>query len=61
MKMQEVRIIAKRMGVDARIGRSKQEVIREIQIREGFEPCFKTRSVCDEHGCLWREDCLKTK
>ncbi len=59
--MQEVRIIAKRMGVDARIGRSKQDVVREIQIKEGYEPCFRTKEICEEHDCLWREDCLKTR
>ena len=33
MKMQEVRAIARKWGVDARIGRTKQAIIREIQIK----------------------------
>jgi hypothetical protein len=58
MKIQEVREIARLWSVDARIGRSKQDVIRDIQMREGYSPCFKTREVC-ENDCLWKSDCLK--
>lgn len=58
MKMQDVRVIAKKWGVDARIGRSKKDVIRDIQIKEGYTPCFQTRTECDE-DCLWKPDCLK--
>lgn len=57
MKIQEVRIIAKKMKVDARIGRSKQDIIRDIQIQEGYSPCYKTRNECDE-DCLWKMDCI---
>jgi len=57
MKIQEVRVIAKQWMVDARIGRSKQDIIRDIQIKEGYSPCFKTKSECDE-DCLWKNDCL---
>lgn len=60
MKMHEIRKIAKKWQVDARIGRSKQEVVRDIQIREGFSPCFRTREVCDS-DCLWKSDCLTEK
>jgi len=57
MRITEIRAIAKRWGVNARIGRSKQEIIHEIQVREGYSPCFRTRSLC-ENDCLWKEDCL---
>lgn len=59
MKMQEVRNIAKQWGVNIRPGRTKRDIIRDIQIKEGYEPCFATKSGCYEYGCLWREDCLK--
>jgi hypothetical protein len=59
MKMQEIRVIARQWGVNARIGRSKQEIVREIQIREGFSPCFRTKESCDG-DCLWKSDCLTT-
>lgn len=58
MKMQEVRAIAKRWGVDTRPGRTKKAVIRDIQRAEGYEPCFATKAGCLEYNCLWRDDCL---
>ncbi|MBM4312306.1 MAG: SAP domain-containing protein [Deltaproteobacteria bacterium] len=58
MNMQEIREIARRWDVNARIGRSKQDIIREIQIQEGYSPCFRTTEEC-ESDCLWKSDCLK--
>jgi len=57
MKMQNIRDIARTWGVDVRVGRSKQDIIRDIQIREGYSPCFRTKEEC-EHNCLWKPDCL---
>jgi hypothetical protein len=57
MKIQDVRVIARQWGVNAKIGRSKQDIIRDIQIKEGFTPCFKSKTECDE-VCLWKPDCL---
>jgi hypothetical protein len=58
MKMNEVRAIAKRWNVNVRVGRSKRDIIREIQVAEGFTPCFGTRTICDQYHCLWRKDCI---
>ncbi len=60
MKMQEIREIAIIWGVDARIGRSKQDIIRDIQIKEGFSPCFETKDTCD-NDCMWKTDCIGKK
>jgi hypothetical protein len=60
MKMQEVREIAKRWCVDRRVGRSKQEIIRDIQVKEGYSPCYRTKKDC-EYNCLWKPDCLSDK
>jgi hypothetical protein len=57
MKMQEVRQIAKKWGVDVKVGRSKQDIIRDIQIKEGYSPCYRTKEECEE-DCLWKTDCL---
>jgi len=57
MKMQEIREIAKTWGVDRKDVRTKQDIIREIQIREGYEPCFRTNDKC-ENDCLWKKDCM---
>jgi hypothetical protein len=56
MKIQEIRQIAKTWGVDAAVVRSKQDIIRNIQINEGYEPCFRTKDTC-ENDCLWKKDC----
>ncbi len=60
MKMSEVKEIAKCWGIDIRVGRSKQDIIRDIQIKEGYSPCYRTRDEC-ESDCLWRTDCLGKK
>ncbi|MEI7671156.1 MAG: SAP domain-containing protein [Syntrophales bacterium] len=57
MKMQEIRVIAKKMGVNIKVGRSKNEIIRDIQIKEGNSPCYGTKDEC-EYNCLWKPDCL---
>ena len=59
MKMQEIRSIAKEMGVkSARM--SKGEIIRAIQEAEGNFPCFGTArdGFCDREDCMWKADCL---
>ena len=60
MKIQEIRNIAKIWGVDAKSGRSKQDIIRDIQICEGYSACFGTKKEC-EYECLWKVDCLNYK
>jgi hypothetical protein len=60
MKMQEVRAIAQKWGVDIRIGRTKQAIIRDIQVKEGYSPCYRTKDACEEN-CLWKPDCLSTQ
>lgn len=61
MKLQEIRKIAKSWGVDASAGRTKQDIIRNIQVSEGYSPCFRTKDACDENDCLWKKDCIKNK
>jgi len=58
MKINNVRKIANRWGVDAKVGRSKQDIIRDIQISEGYSPCFGTNKAC-ENDCLWKDDCIR--
>jgi hypothetical protein len=57
MKMHEVRQIAKKWGIDIKVGRSKQDIIRDIQVKEGYSPCYRTKEEC-EYDCLWKPDCL---
>ena len=56
MKIQEIREIAKVWNVNTKIGRSKLDIIRNIQLSEGNTPCFRTKNTC-ENDCLWKKDC----
>lgn len=58
MKIQDIRDIAKKKGVNA--GKmNKQDLIRALQAAEGSNACFATSSVqaCGQMNCLWRPDC----
>lgn len=61
MKMANVKEIAQKWGVSTRVGRTKKNVIQDIQVKEGFNPCFGTREICEETDCLWIEDCIPKK
>jgi len=40
-------------------GLSVANLIRKIQIAEGYIDCFSTgKSQCDQMACQWRKDCL---
>jgi hypothetical protein len=58
MKMQKIREIAKKMGIDA-VGKSKTDLVRAIQKAEGYYACFASPGVysCRQDRCLWRKDC----
>jgi len=60
MKMIEVRKIAETWAVNVRVGRSKRDIIRDIQSKEGYSPCFQTQETCD-NDCMWKADCLGKK
>jgi len=60
MNMAEIKKIAKNWDIDTRVGRSKQDIIRDIQIAEGYEPCFRTKTTC-ENNCLWKKDCTNNR
>jgi hypothetical protein len=45
MKMQDVKVIAQKWGVNCRIGRTKAAVIRDIQIREAKSPASHQRDM----------------
>jgi hypothetical protein len=58
MKVEDIKYIAKRKGVNAG-KKNKQDLIRAIQTAEGNNACFVTSSVqtCGQINCLWRADC----
>lgn len=59
MNMQEIRTIAKEFGIKTSKA-TKVDLVRTIQQNEGNFACFATAAdgVCDQTGCLWREDCF---
>jgi len=62
MKMNDVKKIAKGLGLTTAVGMKKAQIIRAIQEREGNFPCFGTaRDYCDQPKCIWQQDCLGKK
>ena len=64
MKMQEVRKLAKKYNINS-FGKSKINLIQEIQRAEGNFDCFgKSNGYCNQYACCFRSSCLdghKTK
>ena len=59
MKMQEVRAIAKSMGIKS-FGKTKADLIREIQRAEGNFDCYgSAQDFCDQIDCSFRGSCLQ--
>jgi hypothetical protein len=59
MKMQEVRQMAKKMGVNS-FGKTKADLIREIQRKEGYFDCYgRAVDHCDQLECAFRASCLE--
>lgn len=60
MNMNEIRTIAKGMGINSTKLR-KIELIRAIQSEEHNDPCYATEQIkqCGQMDCLWRVDCEK--
>ena len=55
----EVRSKAQDMGLLLDGIAEKADMIRTIQVAEGYQPCFGTQKVadCGQTGCCWRGDC----
>jgi hypothetical protein len=61
MKMQEIRARAKVLGINS-FGKSKVDLIREIQRKEGNFDCYATaKGDCDQVKCTFRSSCLSEK
>jgi len=59
MKMQEIREVAKAIGI--KTGRmNKLKLIHTIQLSEGNFNCFASAAEgeCDQALCAWRTDCF---
>ncbi len=58
MKMKDIIEVSKKWKVPFKVGVKKEDLIRNIQIKEGYQPCFRRQRFCDEKNCLWMEDCI---
>ena len=60
MKMNAVRDMGRQLGLRFKVGTTKIEAIRSIQLAEGNFDCFGCTDAkyCDQQQCLFREDCL---
>ncbi len=61
MKMQEIRSMAKTLGINS-FGKTKVELIKEIQRKEGNFDCYGTaKGYCDQNECIFRPSCISEK
>lgn len=60
MNVKEITSMAKKRGIK-HAKKNKIALIRAIQLEEGNFDCFATAElgICDQYGCLWRDDCFK--
>ena len=59
MKMQEIRAMAKKLGINS-FGKTKTDLIREIQRKEGHFDCYGTaKDYCDQSECLFLSSCFE--
>lgn len=49
---------AQRLGIDCK-RKNKFEVIRDIQTKEGYKPCYGDNpfALCPYKQCCWKRDC----
>lgn len=59
MNMNQIKVIANTLHVDKKAA-GKSELVHRIQRAEGNFDCFASpiNGVCDQTGCLWRDDCF---
>ncbi len=60
MRLQDIKSIAKGMGIPNVSAARKADLIRAIQKAEGNFDCFGSTEggVCDQAECVWLSDCL---
>ena len=60
MRLTDIDKKAKKAGIKHTWLFSKKGLIKEIQKKEGFTPCFGTaKNSCIQMCCCWREDCVR--
>ena len=49
---------ALQLGIDPLSFTTLDDLIKTVQSNEGFEPCFRERSACEEIKCCWALLCF---
>jgi len=61
MGMPEIKAKARSIGINPG-NMKKSELIRTIQVTEGYEPCFgRSNGQCGNTDCCFMKDCLSVK
>lgn len=62
MKLNDIKIKADNLGIVYDKKAKKADIIYQIQVKEGNNPCFgKSGGSCPYMDCCFRSDCLKIK
>jgi hypothetical protein len=58
VRLMELRNRAKRLGVRVSLVMTREDLIHQIQIKEGNTACFKTDITnCQQIDCCWHFEC----
>lgn len=58
MTVQQIRVMARQLGIQKYWRLRKPDLIRSVQRAEGHDPCFASDPQCEHLQCLWRADCM---
>lgn len=59
MTLDEIREFAKVLGIQSlHKFENKEDLIRTIQLAEGYSDCFRRIPGCAKEKCAWFDDCI---
>lgn len=59
LPMKIVKKRADELGIQTKGRSNKKNLVQEIQVTEGNQPCFSTKKECNEVGCAWFYGCKR--
>ncbi len=60
MTMDELREFATALGIQSvNKFENKEDLVRTIQLAEGYNDCFRRSKDCPDEKCAWYDDCIK--
>ena len=62
MTMDELREFAKALGIQSvHKYENKEDLVRTIQLAEGYGDCFRRIHDCTNEKCAWFDDCIRNR